>query len=334
MKAPEQAAAVRRGAGLFRIAHRGGVAVEGADRVRWLDGMVSNDVSALAEGRERSGCQALLLTHQGRIVAELQILWRVDALWLETESEAAAPLIEHLQRYIIADAVTLEDRSAAFERLGLEGPAAPAILERALAGSLELATDACADVQLAGRSVVVAAYGWSGEAAFQLFVPSGDGDRVAESLRQAAAGEGLVEADSEALEILRIEAGRPRPGADLDETVLPAEARLERAISGTKGCYTGQEVVVRLASQGQVAHLLVGLSSEGPVPPGVGSGVTAGDRRIGEVTSACVSPAAGAIALAFVRRTHAAPGTEVAVAGRPARVAALPFVEASAPEAS
>ena len=76
MKAPDQAAAVRRGAGLFRLPHRGLVAVEGADRVRWLDGMVSNDVSALAEGPERSGCQALLLTHQGRIVAELQILWR------------------------------------------------------------------------------------------------------------------------------------------------------------------------------------------------------------------------------------------------------------------
>jgi folate-binding protein YgfZ len=334
VKAPEQAAAVRRGAGLFRIAHRGLVAVEGADRVRWLDGMVSNDVSALAEGPERSGCQALLLTHQGRIVAELQILWREDAFWLETESEAVAPLIERLQRYIIADAVTLEDRSAAFERLGLEGPAAPVILERALGGPLELGTDACADVQLAGRRVVVAAYGWSGEAAFQLFVSSGGGDRIAGSLRQAGSGEGLVEADAEALEILRIEAGRPRPGADLDESVLPAEACLERAISGTKGCYTGQEVVARLASQGQVAHLLVGLSSAGPLPPGVGSVVTAGDRRIGEVTSACISPVAGAIALAFVRRPHAAPGTEVAVAGRPAWVAALPFVEASAPEGS
>ncbi len=98
MKAPEQAAAVRRGAGLFRIAHRGLVAVEGADRVRWLDGMVSNDVSALAEGPERSGCQALLLTRQGRIVAELQILCRGDAFWLETESEAVAPLIERLRR--------------------------------------------------------------------------------------------------------------------------------------------------------------------------------------------------------------------------------------------
>jgi folate-binding protein YgfZ len=331
VKAPEQAAAVRCGAGLFRNAHRGGVAVEGPDRVRWLDGMVTNDVSALAAGPERSGCQALLLTHQGRIVAELQILWRPEALWLETELEAVAPLIEHLQRYIIADAVTLEDRSAAFERLGLEGPAAPVILERALGGPLELGTDACTDVELAGQSVVVGAYGWSGEAAFQLFVPRGDGDRVAESLRRADSGEELIEADAEALEILRIEAGRPRPGADLDESVLPAEARLERAISTTKGCYTGQEVVARLASQGQVAHLLVGLSSEGPLPPGAGSVITAGDRRIGEVTSACVSPTAGAIALAFVRRPHAAPGTEVAVAGRLARVAALPFVEASAP---
>ncbi|MDH3212480.1 MAG: aminomethyl transferase family protein [Myxococcales bacterium] len=326
MKALEQAAAVRRGAGLFRIAHRGLVAVEGADRVRWLDGMVSNDVAALAEGPERSGCQALLLTRQGRIVADLQVLWREAALWLDTESGAVAALMERLERHIIADAVTLADRSGAFARLGLEGPAVPAILERALEAPLSLAPDACADVRLAGVPGVAAAYGWSGEAAFQLFVPAEAGESVAAALGEAGAAEGLVEAEAEALEILRIEAGRPRLGADLDESVLPAEAGLERAISTLKGCYTGQEVVARLASQGQVAHQLVGLSSEGPALLAVGSAVRAGEQRIGEVTSACLSPVAGAIALAYVRRSHADPGTEVSAGGATARVVALPFV--------
>jgi folate-binding protein YgfZ len=334
MMAAGQAAAVRGSAGLFRLANRGLVAVEGADRVRWLNGMISNDVAALAAGPERSGCRALLLTPQGRIAADLQVLWREDALWLETASEAVAPLIERLDKYIIADAVSLADRSAAVARLGLEGPAAPAILQRALGAPLRLAPDACADVRVAGAAAVVAAFGWTGEAAFQLFAPVEAGAAVATALAEAGAGEGLVEAGAEALEILRIEAGRPRFGADLDETVLPAEARLEAAVSTTKGCYTGQEVVARLASQGQVAHRLVGLSSEGPGPLPVGASVQAGDRRIGEVTSACVSPVAGPIALAYVRRPHEAPGTEVSVDGRTARVAALPFVGARSPGTS
>ncbi len=137
---------------------------------------------------------------------------------------------------------------------------------------------------------------------------------------------GLVRAGLEVLEILRIEAGRPRLGLDLDESVLPAEARLERAISTEKGCYTGQEIVARLASQGQVGHWLVGLETEGSAPLAVEAEVTAGDRRVGEVTSACVSPIAGSIGLAYVRRGFDRPGTELGVESRRVRVASLPWV--------
>ena len=134
MNVQEQAAAVRRGAGLFQLTHRGLVSVEGRDRVRWLNGMVSNDVAALEPGPDRSGCYALLLTQQGRIVADLQILLRGDSLWLETEAEAVGPLIERLEKFIVADAVEVTDRTAAFTRLALEGPEAPAILEKSLGG--------------------------------------------------------------------------------------------------------------------------------------------------------------------------------------------------------
>lgn len=329
MKVQEQAAAVRRGAGLFRLTHRGLVSVEGRDRVRWLNGMVSNDVAALEPGPDRSGCYALLLTQQGRIVADLQILLRADSLWLETEAEAVGPLIERLEKFIVADAVELADRTADFTRLALEGPEAPAILKRSLGPmgeALGLAPDACADLRIADWPVVVAATGWSGEKAFQLFVAAEGQEPVTQALLAAGADAGLVRAGLEVLEILRIEAGRPRLGLDLDESVLPAEARLERAISTQKGCYTGQEIVARLASQGQVGHWLVGLEAEGSAPLSVEAEVTAGDRRVGEVTSACVSPIAGSIGLAYVRRGFDRPGTELAVEARRVRVASLPWV--------
>ncbi len=328
----EQAAAVRRGAGLFELTHRGLVSVEGSDRTRWLNGMVSNDVAALEPGPDGSGCYALLLTRQGRIVADLQILLRGECLWLEVEAEAVGPLIERLQKFIVADAVELMDRSAAFTRLALEGPAAAAILQEAqkepdpkalVAG---LAPDACAELVIADRQVVVAACGWSGEKAFQLFVPADSREPVIGALLAAGAEAGLVRAGLEVLEILRIEAGRPRLGLDLDESVLPAEARLERAISTEKGCYTGQEIVARLASQGQVGHLLVGLEAEGAAPLEVEAGILAGDRRIGEVTSACISPIAGSIGLAYVRRGFDQPGTELSVDSRRVHVVSLPWV--------
>jgi folate-binding protein YgfZ len=317
--------AVRRGAGLFRLGDRGLIAVEGGDRTRWLDGMVSNDVASLAEGPETSGCYATLLTRQGRIVADLHALWRPDALWLELAAEATAGVIAHLEKFIVADDVGLVDRSAATTRLALEGPGAPEVLARALGAPLALASDACAEVSLAGGVWLVARFGWSGGPGFQLFGDPAIAEAGIAALMEAGESLGLVEADPAALEILRIEAGVPRFGAELDDSVLPPEARLERAISTTKGCYTGQEVISRIASQGKVGHILVGLSSEGDETLVPGAALEEDGRKVGEITSACLSPSAGSIALAFVRRSHDAAGTSLEVAGRRVRVSRLPF---------
>ncbi len=333
MSSRQCAARVRSAAGLFRLARRGVVAVSGGDRVRWLDGMVSNDIASLEAGPERSGCYAALLTPQGRIVADLQVLIRPEALWLETERAALRAVLARLEKYVIADDVGLRDASAELARLGLEGPRAPAILETALGRVPQIAHDSAVDAELAGAPVVVAAFGWSGEPAYQFYVPAAAEEAVAERLREAGRSHGLVEADADALEILRIEAGVPRLGAELDEEVLPTEARLERAISTTKGCYTGQEVIARLRTRGRVKHMLVGLRFEDgeAAEPGTDVAEVGGKaRRLGEVTSACVSPQVGAIALAFVQRPHDAPGTELAVGPARARVAPLPFVAASA----
>jgi folate-binding protein YgfZ len=326
MNAAEQALRCREGAGLFRLAGRGLVAVEGADRVRWLNGMLTNDVAKLAAGRERSGCYALLLTRIGRIVADVHVLLREEAFWLEAEQPAVATLLATLGKYIIADDVRLSEATQGWERFALEGPAASAIFAIAAGEAPGLAPDAADRFEIAGTPLLAGAWGVSGEDALQLFVPVGGGAAVAEALRRAGAGRALIEAGEDALEILRIEAGTPRLGRELSEAVLPAEVGLARAISSTKGCYTGQEIVSRMATRGGASHALVGLVlADGPAPA-PGAVVSAQTDRVGEVTSATVSPSAGAIALAYVRRPHAVPGTALLVEGRAARVAALPFV--------
>jgi len=316
--------AARTGAALFRREDAGLVEVTGADRVRWLDGMLSNDVTVLEAGPVRSGCPALLLTRTGRIVADPHVLWRPDAFWLALARTAVPAVIETLGRFLVADRVELHDRSDAWERFALEGPDAPALVDGLAGSPLGLAPDAAVEAALGGTRTGVAAFGAT-PGGRQLFVPAGSGEAVAAAL----VGAGAQPAGPEALEILRIEAGQPRLYADLDETVLPAEVGLDAAISTTKGCYTGQEIVARMASQGRAKHRLVGLALAGESSPAPGEAIRDAEGAVGEITSACLSPVFGAIALGFVGAARAAPGTCLEVAGHPARVAALPFAAAA-----
>lgn len=325
MEVSDQAAAVRRGAGLFWLSDRGLVRVDGGDQIHWLNGMISNDVSKLETGPQRSGCYALLLTRQGRIVSDLHVLLRPDAVWLDLPRQVMRSAFECLERFIVADDVQLLESSDSVSRLGIEGNAAPAVLAKASDERMDLTLDACADCHLADVPVVVAAYGWSGAPAFQLFVPADATEDVVRVLRDAGRDMGLVMASPAVLEILRIEAGIPQVGAELDGDVLPAEANLERAVSITKGCYTGQEVVERMRSRGKLAYRLVGLRLE-EQPVEAGSEVVTGAKTIGQITSSCRSAIAGPIALAFVRRAYSKPGTDVRVrGGGGARVSELPF---------
>ncbi|MBW2286217.1 MAG: aminomethyltransferase family protein [Deltaproteobacteria bacterium] len=325
------AVAVRRGAGLMRELPRGVIQVVGSDRTRWLNSMITNDVSSLAVGPANSGRYAALLSPKGRIIADLQVLERGDAYWLDIDAAAVACVLETLGRYIIADDVELVDRSADFDRLGLEGPTLFELV-RELASGLEiLEPDACTDVDLGGSAMTVARFGWSGEAALQFFTPAGTGAELADRLFEAGTAAGLVEASGEVLETLRIEAGIPRFGAELDESVLPAEAGLDRAISIDKGCYLGQEVVERMRSQGQASHRLVGLVAAGEESFVPGETLSSGGKSVGEVTSACRSEGIGPIALAFVRRAFAEPGSRLEATGRDVSVASLPFVAGSPP---
>ena len=322
---PEIVQIARRGAVLFSTP-RGSVRVSGADRVRWLNGMVSGDVAALTPGPEHSGCYALMLTPKGSIIADLHVRLATDALLLDLERDATAEVIARLERYVITEDVALADVSEEVERFALEGPQAAALLGAAGFEAQALAPEAWLSGQVGGVPVQVAAWGLSGEAAFQIFVAAGQGGALSAALQDAAGAlPDLVFTlgDAEALEVLRIEAGVPRLGAELDEDVLPGEARLtERAVSFTKGCYTGQEIVARVESRGQVNHLLVALAFEGGLPA-PGAALHAGDKPVGEVTSVCDSPHRGAIGLGYLRRAQAEPGTRVRWEGGTATVADL-----------
>jgi len=327
----DQARAVREGCGLFRLEDRTVIEVSGDDRTPWLQGQISGDVARLDPAGRGAGCYAVVLTAKGRIVADVHVVARPDAFWLETDAAAREATVARLERYIVADDVALGAPEPALGRLGLEGPRAPEVLAEALGAPPDLAPEQVAETPIEGHRVVLAAWGFSNLPAYQLFVPADGADAVAHALHGAGRTHGLIAAGAEALEVLRVESGRPRLFRELDEEVLPAEARLDHALAVGKGCYTGQEIIERMRSRGQVGHLLVGLR-----PGGDGAALEAGaelfdadGKRVGEVTSTARSPAAGAIGLGFVRRALAEPGTRLrTAAGADVAVAALPFVAA------
>ena len=305
-------------ASLFALPSRGVIAVRGDDRQGWLDGMLSCNVKKLAAG---GGAHGLLLTPQGRIVCELHVLHRGEELWLETEASAIAGVIARLEKFVIADDVTLVDLSPSWVRFALEGEGAQALFA-ALGGALPASAHGVANAQLAGAEVAAASYGFTHAEALQLFAP-----RASEAaLLAALIGAGAQRESAEMLELRRIEAGTPWLGKELDASVLPAEARLDGiAVALDKGCYTGQEVVARMRSRGRLSHLLVGLRFSDGATPALRSPLQGERGEAGSVTSAVRSPRFGAIGLGFVQAPLAEPGTKLRVHGGEVTVVALPF---------
>jgi folate-binding protein YgfZ len=300
--------------------------------VRWLDGMLTRDVTRLAAGG-RSGCRALALTRKGQIVADLRVWLRPGGFWLETERAALPGLLEHLRKHVAADDVELSDAAQELALLAVEGPAAPEVLARATGGAPLPAEGEVAAATIAGVSLALAGWGESGERAFRIAAPTDAAARVEEALAAAGAPLGLVRGSAAAHEILRIEAGTPGFAGELAQGLLPAEARLTAAIAFDKGCYTGQEIVARVESRAQIRRILVGLRLEGEPAPARGAPIHAADERVGEVTSSALSPACGTIAIGLVRLPHDAPGTALRVETLSARVVPLPFVAPAARKA-
>lgn len=313
--------------GIFRRTDRGVLSVRGADRVRFLQGQLTNDVASLDSAGPKAACPALVLTREGRIVAAFHVIARKDAFWLETDVAAIPSAIARLEKFVIADDVGIADESAAIAQLSVEGPRARAVVADA-AGATDFAPAPgdVASLRIGGADVLAGAWGSGSEPGVQLFVSRSEEAAVVDALRVAGARHHTVETDLAVLDVLRVEAGLPRFGAELGPDTLPAELGLvERTVSFTKGCYTGQEVVARMHSRGRVGHRLIGIVLDDGALAEPHAEVRAGGSRVGAVTSVARSPRVGAVALGIVRHGFDAPGTVLEVAGRPARAVALPF---------
>jgi glycine cleavage system T protein len=322
--------AVRNAAGLFDFSFRAKFAMKGRDRVRFLHRIVSNDVKNLAAGE---GVYATLLNAQGQILADLRIYAADDRLLIDTDADLRAKAMELLSRYIIGDQVELEPLE--LYALAMEGPRARGLLEKTLHVDLPpLQEFEHFASNYAGFPVRVVRMSNGGEEGYEVWV----GAKGMMGLWGAACGQApsydMLPCGTEALESLRIEAGIPRYGAELAEDTLPLEANLLNALSFSKGCYVGQEIVERARSRGHVNWKLVGVMVAAGEPPAPGEKLLFEEKEVGEITSSCVSPTLmKTLALGYVRQEHALAGTKLKTAsGFPAEVADVPIYRRSHPD--
>lgn len=315
--------AVRDAAGLFDLSFRSKFTARGSDRVRFLQGMVTNDVKILTPGQ---GCYALVLDVRGHILADLRVYCAEDQFILDTDTDLLEKTLQALNHYNIGGRTPLDplDNFAS----AIHGPRAKAIMLEALEITLsQLNPLDHISTTWAGYPIRIIRNSELGEDGYEVWVDRDGAKAVWERLIERGRTHGLLPCGVNALETLRIEAGVPKYGSELGEDTLPLEAGVLSALSFNKGCYLGQEIVERARSRGRVNWNLVGLHVESSDPPQPGNRLQAGGKDVGEITSACLSPTLDrVIAMAYVRREHSDPGAKLTLAsGYAAEVTRLPF---------
>jgi folate-binding protein YgfZ len=315
---------------LFDRCHHGKVQVVGKDARSFLHNLCTNEVNKLPVG---FGCEAFLTSGQAKILAAV-LIYRVaapegsDCLWLDAGPGLGEKVVKHLDRYLVSERVELADRTKEFVQLHLAGPRAAEVLHKVLPDKLPaLAALQHTEQAIADTPCPIRRHDPLGLPGYDVLCAR----EKAEVVWQALCEAGARPAGLKAYHMLRVEAGTPEYGVDLDENNLPQEVgRLEQTVSFTKGCYIGQETVARIRTYGHVNRSLVGLklAEEASVLPG--AKLCHDGKEVGQVTSSVFSPRLGhAIALAYVRRPHQEPGTTLEMAAdtgrRMAEVVSLPF---------
>ena len=263
------------------LSTRGKIRVTGEDRARLLHAMSTNHVQELATGE---GLYTFFLNDKGRILADAYVYNLGESLLLDTEPETAASLAAHLDKYIIADDVVIENETGRWMAVGLEGPASA----KAAAGlGISPPARACALVEWDGGFVVQVAE--TGMPGVRIFVPMDERHTLAARLTAA----GIPNATAEEARVVRIENGKPRYSEDISDRYLAQETQQLHAIHFNKGCYLGQEIVERVRSRGQVHRHLTAIEIESATAPAPGSKLVADGNAVAEITSAVYSPALG-----------------------------------------
>lgn len=323
-------AAVRQSVGLADLSHRGRLRITGDDRVKWLQSVVSNDILPLQPGQGR---YSSLLTHKGKMLTYFRAYVQTDALWVEDVGEIGETTFQALRKFLLyGTKAKMENCAESWGLLLVSGPKAPLVVRSAFGvecGDLQPINFVTA--QIGGKGTLVLRTEETGEIDLEIQLPADALVTAWEQLMQAGAAYGIKPIGTQAREALRMEAGLPKAGPDLNEEIVPTEANLEgKAFSLSKGCYPGQEVVARMDTYGSVRRHLVGLVLKDAVVPPHGAKLFSGEREVGWISSATKSPQLNAvIAFGFPLRDFSTPGTtlsiDIAGARHEATVRSLPF---------
>jgi aminomethyltransferase len=286
----ESYSALRERAAWIDLSGRGKIRATGDDRARLLHSMTTNHIQELIPG---SGCYAFFLTPQGRIIADANIFCMPDHLLIDTEPETRHRVLEHLEKFIIADDVTLHDFTDAYGAINVEGPQAETVLNRCGVPTAHLPY-----TLIEWAHGQIAHVNYTGQPGYSFIFPKEMRAAVIAHLTEA----GIPQVDLATADVVRVENGRPRYGIDITETTLPQETQIGKAIHPSKGCYIGQEIVERVRSRGHVNKLLSALDIQTSEPPPAGAAIQADGKDVGTITSAAYSPSRNhTVAMGMVR---------------------------------
>ncbi len=296
--------------------HRTQLRLVGEDRLKFLQNILSNEVASLPPGR---GAYAALLTATGKMVADFRVAVLSESVLLDAEARCRESGFPHLDMFNLGYDCEITDETDDFGMVTLAGPKSREAVREVLGAAPDFDRRyECMAFDWGGAGMIAAATDRLGPPAIDLIVPTGNLSPLWDAF------EAVPASGFSALEALRIEAGAPRFGADMDETVNPMEAGLLNALDFDKGCYIGQEVVAKIESLGHVNRRLVALHIEGDTPPEAGAAIFADGKKVGQVTSAACSPALEeVVALGYVHRKASSTGQALAIDCRESRVAAV-----------
>lgn len=299
-------------AGLVDMSFRGMIELTGSDRLRWLNGQITNEVKDLKPGE---GKLAAVLNVKGHILADLAAYGLPASVWIDVSRDRAQVVRDAFDRYIVADDVMAGNASDRYGHLMVVGPGAQRFMAEVVGdGVKDLPAWHHAEVLIGGLRVRIIATRWLGMPGYDVIVPADAAGSLWENLANLGLARGLCPVGMAALEVLRVEAGWPWYGVDFDDSNLLMEALTPNHVSFTKGCYLGQEVVIRVEHQGHLNKKLMGLLVSGAIVPSAKADILSGERKVGTVTGAVFSPALQrVIALGYVRRECWDPGTKLRI---------------------
>ena len=318
-------AELRFGCGVYDLGYRAKISLTGADRVRWLNGMVTNNIRDLAADR---GVYAFLLNPQGHILGDLYSYNRGDSILIDTDRSQLEKILATFDHYIIMDDVEVKNLSDELTALGITGPKARDVLNKAGIAVPEMqplqAVEATCECDCDCVKCTVVRGQDSETESYDLWLSPSEVRKTWDALLAA----GASPVGFEAIELQRIVSGIPLYGVDIRERDLPQETEQERALNFNKGCYVGQEIIERIRSRGAVHRKFSGFIADGvaAIPPG--NKIVAGEKEVGEITSVAALDLRGVkktVALGYLRREVSTPGREVVIAGVKAIVASLPI---------